>query len=309
MGLLNWLFGPNIVELVLDAKYDRIKQLASKDKKVVDRLIELVRRGWQRSYVTLSDGSITSLSPSMGESRAYVALGEIGDERAVEPLLEILNRGYADRRSMAAEALGKIGNKQAVDSLIEALEDSDSGACLSAIVALGKIGDQKAVGPLIKRVGHDKLGFYFAPEALVEIGKPAVGPLIEALKDGPPIVCWRAAWALAEIGDRKAVEPLIQLPEELESRESLRSRDFGAPETLGLYEALGKLGDESAIQYLIRALKEGYRDGRYYAAKALGEIGDVKALPELERVAKEDEYAPAAEAAKEAIDKIREQLK
>lgn len=261
MGLFDWLSEPNIGRLLLEARYNEIKKLASRDAKVLDKLTNLLRDGNE------------------------------------------------DERSMAAEALGKIGRKQAVDSLIAALEDNDSGVCLSAIVALGKIGDPKAAGPLIQRIGHDKLGFYFVPEALVEIGKPAVESLIAVLKDSSPIVCWRIAWALGEIGDRRAVEPLIELLKELESRESSRSRDFRAPETLGLYEALGKLGDERGIEFLLGVLKRGYRDGRYWAAKALGEIGNVKALSELERVVREDEYAPAAEAAKEAIDKIREQMK
>jgi len=289
VGLFDWLFGPNIERLLLDAQYDKIRELASKDKRIVDRLIKLVRHGWQR---------------------AYVALGEIGDERAVRPLLEILRDGNVDERSMAAEALGRIGSGQAVDLLIEALEDSSSGVCLAAIVALGKMGDERAAIPLIKKIGYDKLGFYFVPEALVEIGEPAVEPLIEALKDGSPIVCWRAAWALGEIGDRRAVKPLIEVLKEFESGESSRLSGFPASEALwGVYEALGKLGDERGIGQLLKVLKEGYSSGRYWAARALGEMRDARALPELERVAREDEIPSVTKAAKEAIEKIKERMK
>jgi len=53
-------------------------------------------------------------------------------------------------------------------------------------------------------------GNRIAVEALRRIGEPAVGPLIESLKDRDEDIRGGAANALGEIGDRRAVEPLIQ---------------------------------------------------------------------------------------------------
>jgi HEAT repeat protein len=46
--------------------------------------------------------------------KAADALGKIGNEAAVSPLLEALNHEYSDMRISAVEALGNIGNQAAV---------------------------------------------------------------------------------------------------------------------------------------------------------------------------------------------------
>ena len=50
--------------------------------------------------------------------------------------------------------------------------------------------------------------------ALIEIGKPAVEPLIQALKDNNSTVRRRAASALGEIRDARAAESLAQALED-----------------------------------------------------------------------------------------------
>ena len=130
------------------------------------------------------------------------ALGEIGDKRAVEPLIETLKNEYFSE--YAAEALGKIGDARAVEPLIMALrfvnweyeEACDFSlswgepvtlgykyqACKSEIVeALVKIG-LPAVDPLIKAFDFDHEYYNISKEvaeALVEIGLPTVDPLIK----------------------------------------------------------------------------------------------------------------------------------
>jgi len=73
--------------------------------------------------------------------------------------------------------------------------------------------DEGNVNVLIKRLKHVTLG-KDAAQALVEIGEPAVEPLIEVLnwRDGTdPAISAKilAADALAQIGDKRAIEPLI----------------------------------------------------------------------------------------------------
>ncbi|MGB2727119.1 MAG: HEAT repeat domain-containing protein [Halobacteriota archaeon] len=141
---------------------------------------------------------------------AAEVLGEIGDERAVEPLINALRDADYTVQRGAAEALGKIGDKKAVEPLITTLKTEDEYLRERAAEALGEIGDKKAVEPLINALkDEDESVRSSATEALGQIGDArAVEPLIDALKDEDWYVRCNAAEALGEIGDKRAIEPL-----------------------------------------------------------------------------------------------------
>ena len=67
-----------------------------------------------------------------------LALGRLGDPRAVDQLLEALKVEDFSFRSAAEEALGMIGDEKAVPDLIEALKDEDVSVRRHAAGALGK---------------------------------------------------------------------------------------------------------------------------------------------------------------------------
>jgi hypothetical protein len=79
------------------------------------------------------------------------ALGEIGDERAVGPLIACLSNPHSSEmvRNAAAEALGKIGDTSALRSLRSALLDHDAGVRDTARDALEQIG---------ARLGREQVG-------------------------------------------------------------------------------------------------------------------------------------------------------
>jgi HEAT repeat protein len=85
----------------------------------------------------LGDNGMIGVRRSVAE-----ALGAIGDERAVEPLIETLRYEGSDVRRSAAEALGEIGDGRAVEPLIEALEDEGYGVAKAAKKALKKLGHE-----------------------------------------------------------------------------------------------------------------------------------------------------------------------
>mgnify|MGYP003881496055 CR=1 FL=1 len=114
-----------------------------------------------------------------------------------------------------------------------------------------------------------------AAEALVKIGKPAVEPLITALKDENRYVQTMAAEALGKIGDQRAVEPLITalkdvLKDEDDSERYLVSQSVVA---FAAAEALSQIG-KPAVEPLISALKDENSDVRYYAAYAFSKMKD-----------------------------------
>jgi len=108
-------------------------------------------------------------------------------------------------RLYAATALGQIGDARAVAPLVAALRDKDGNVRHAAAETLDQLGwrpDQNEAGATywVARWQWDRC---------VEIGAPAVEPLSAALKDANNIVRHAAAGALGEIGDARAVESLV----------------------------------------------------------------------------------------------------
>jgi HEAT repeat protein len=157
-------------------------------------------------------GLIKALDSEFEVREAAVdALGEIGDPRAVEPLISILvdNKWYC---CYAIEALGRIGDPRSVDALSAALNHNEVSVREAAVDALGEIGDPRAVKPLGVMLKGDKDSSmrWRAACALEKINDPsAVDPLITALGDENWNVRRAATSALDQIGDTRAVEPLL----------------------------------------------------------------------------------------------------
>jgi len=91
--------------------------------------------------------------------------------------------------------------------------------------------------------------------------RAAVQSLIKVLRDGNKDFRKFAAFALGDIGDKRAVEPLIK---------ALGDKDRDVCENAA--EALGKIG-EPTVEPLIKALGDKNSNVRYRAADALGKIG------------------------------------
>ena len=194
----------------------------------------------------------------------------IGDEvmdMLCEPLIETLsdNDRYYDPgvREGAAYTLGEIGDVRAVEPLIEALYYPKGYVCDTAVDALGKIGDERAVFDLSELLGLE--GEYmrnreFAAEALGRIGEPAAESLIWYLGDANSNIRRYAARALEDIG-KPAVESLITA---LEGGADLDV--WGATA-----EVLGEIGDERAVTRAVKSLIEALEDDGYGVAEAAKE--------------------------------------
>ncbi|MFZ1745062.1 MAG: HEAT repeat domain-containing protein [Nitrospirales bacterium] len=137
---------------------------------------------------------------------AVITLGEMGDERCVEPLVRCLRDGDWQVRDAAVEAIAMIGSP-AVDLLLRYIRDYD--ARKSVIKALGKINDERVLDPLISMLHNDEFKDD-ATWALAELGQPAVGRLLECLKNQDEVIRKQAILALGEIKDSSSVDLLIE---------------------------------------------------------------------------------------------------
>ena len=172
---------------------------------------------------------------------AAEALGNLGDARAVEPLIAALKDSDSSVRQRAAEALGKLRDTRAVEPLITALKDRDSYVRQRAADALDKIGAPAIELFITALKDSDSDVRQRAAEALWQIGDArAVEPLIAALKDSDSGVRRRAAEALYKLRDARAVEPLIAALKDSDS--SVRQRAA---------EALWQIGDARALEFLL----------------------------------------------------------
>ena len=197
---------------------------------------------------------------------AAMALGRIGDARAVEALEEALKHKNEYVRDVAALALGEIGDAKAVEALIVALKGETASVRENAAKALGQIGDARAVEALEEAL-RGEASLYVrrnAAEALGRIGdSKAVEALVEVLRGGHEDVRMAAAEALGRIGDSKAVEALIRALKDEEEIVVVRGKAA---------RALGVIGDAGAVGVLEVALKDESEDVRKYVAEALEKI-------------------------------------
>lgn len=209
-----------------------------------------------QSSITTVDETIDQLIKELGSSNATTKanaakiLVDIGDP-AVESLIAALKNENYDIRENSALVLGKIGNEKAINPLIEALseqgwektqEEREFGKALET--ALGSFGEP-AVEPLSEFIDNNAdeneyngavshaiaaLGTIqgpsislliellddpeYSPEAAYElrqIGEPAEPFLIPLLEDENPHVRYRAAESLIGTTNPDAVEPLTKL--------------------------------------------------------------------------------------------------
>ena len=78
-----------------------------------------------------------------------------------------------------------------------------------AFLALGKTKNQEAAGILVAKLGDKEFGDS-SREALIDMGEMAVDPLIGNLKTTDKKMKDETALILIEIGDPRAVKPLIE---------------------------------------------------------------------------------------------------
>ncbi len=154
---------------------------------------------------------------------AVLILRDIGDPRAVEPLLEIV-RGGGMLGQTAGQALGGLG-EPALQPLLDMLGDKRHSEWARGAAAMGltALADKRAVPALFEVLSDESYYVrYHAAGALGAIGDPqaalplakihdprSLSPLVQALSDEDVCVRGHAADGLGHLKAPQAVPPLI----------------------------------------------------------------------------------------------------
>ena len=150
-------------------------------------------------------------------------------------------------RQKLTQKLGEIGDNKAISPLIDCLKiDPSTDVRDRAADALGDIGDKKAVGPLLKCLRENRATPYHCARAIAKICNQewCAKELIDILHEtGNPQKKGEVAKALGEIGEKIRDENI-----EKALIEALG--DFDGDNLRKVVEALGKAGGEKALKQL-----------------------------------------------------------
>jgi len=127
--------------------------------------------------------------------------------------IKLLNKPEVSFRTNAAIALGRLGEKKAVKALCGALKDSSPKVRRAAAIALGMIEDPSAIDPLVETLHDSNPSVRLAVlESLNDLGisNKHVEEISKCLKNSDPRIRELAVLLLGK-GGESSVEPLLSV--------------------------------------------------------------------------------------------------
>lgn len=269
-----------LIELLEDengevVRYTVIALGMLKDSRATEPLCEVLKR---------DDASASYDGNSNIRSEAVFALGETGDPRAVDTLLNLLDD--KEIGSHAASNLGRIKGEYVFGKLIKLLDSKNPTVRINAVSVYEHIQDPDAV-PILVRMLNDPipevrrgaayaLGHFNESEEIAQTEQP----LINALGDSKIEVQAAAAGSLGRIESKKAIPPLAEL---------IQSKDSTLCQTAAIH-SLARYKDPEAADALIDALGNENWHIRMEIVYSLMEIGDVRAVDPLISLLGDENY-------------------
>ena len=164
-------------------------------------------------------------------------------------LLKVLSQESTSpaRKVIIIQSLGQMFSAKAVPQLQAALKDPDPEVTKAAAIALGNIGHKESIASLITLLQTGKPDRQVAAaKALGKVGAlhgdiSIIPPLLETLGTDNIVLKTEVVWALGQLPDRRAYEPLVALQRSLRNT---RTTDRNSPE--------GKLWE--AVNYSLKQL-------------------------------------------------------
>ena len=214
---------------------------------------------------------------------AAIALGKIKGQKVIDPLLDVLrNDKYETTRFQAAVALREIqaGDKGLVDIITKGLGSFDDGyevqsvqdQVIGALIKDNNIPTAEFALDALKSADDEWVRWALVHVIGATVKKVAVDAMHEELKHPSYVVRRRAAESLGGFKERRVVEPLIAILENMDEMKSVRA---------AAAVSLGALKDERASVPLLTALSDENAEIRWRAAAALGNLKDAKAITRL----------------------------
>jgi HEAT repeat protein len=162
------------------------------------------------------------------------ALHAVGDAHVVDRLLALASGEDYFRAARAAHVLGNNKDDRAIEPLCALLDKPESESLRGEVIvaALANYYDPRTVEALIQALEKDHTMAKAAAQVLEVWAKITVDPLIEALRhENDKVQNW-AAILLGKIGDKRAIEPLEALLNDLHF--SAKRSAKGALRSLGV---------------------------------------------------------------------------
>ncbi|PZR05257.1 MAG: PBS lyase [Archangium gephyra] len=276
------------------------KELAAAKKPEVKSAIARVL-GEQKSKSSV-DALVEAIDPAASDSETKtlnkeiaVALGNIGDPKALPALTKLLKTKDNFTVLAAIDALGTMDAKDAFDPLYAIATDDAIEPFITkkAIVALGNIGDARAVPGLVKAMFKERKGVSFYMEssfALYQIGTPSADALIPVVEGkDKDLLDWaqknnikdvalyaKGTQVLGDLHDRRAEKTIVSF---LNFKSDFD--DIKLIMRMRAADALGRMRSKEGVKPLAALLDEVEANARREYVWSLARIGGTDAVAKL----------------------------
>ncbi len=228
-------------------------------------------------------------SPDLAQqSAAWKALLAVGAD-AVDPLLPLLDHTDDQIRMRAVSLLGQLGDSRALEPLVRCLDDPSGKVHQALVTAFMRFPGQPRAVEALKSLALDSRFALpgstraFAARQLKTVAGEAAATavLLELLQSSDAQTVAAAAQVLAESSDPAVVDALIAALNHAATDSTFRD----------IATALGKLHDSRAVEPLAAFLQSSSVYRRAIAAYALGELGDERAAGALKALVGDKAFA------------------
>lgn len=218
----------------------------------------------------------------MKKSGSVETLTQAPPQTSVTEKAPVKTPGAGDEKE-AAEVKAQQPLSPEAEALLAELKIENDTVRKKAAEELASFDHPDVTKGLVKALGTGSGASFTIAKILVKIGKPAVDPLIELLKDPDAKYKRYAAEVLGDIGDERALDPLI---EAILAKPGYDSA-YGAENGL---IAMGKKG-KPVVDPMIKLLEHENPKVRQSAATVLGKIRNPKAIKPLIEAMHNTKYA------------------
>lgn len=228
----------------------------------------------QNSYVKLLIDTLKDTRNDNVRISIMKAFGFNGDDRALEPIVELLDSENDAVKATASETLGKLKTRIAIEKMSAAMLEKNRSLSsrILLIQALGNVRNREAVEPLISVMESDEKALQVtAREALERIAKQSIGNDTKQ---------WREWWNRNKIKTREQwlediIEKLENKIKQLECQLEILHKET-AQKTINFLELRVESGD---FKPLLEGMKSEYSEVRVFSAKKLVNFKDPAIVP------------------------------